>query len=53
MTSARWGSGKHVIRTFIFAGACQVGGTDVDTMVVVVVVVVMVMMMVSRAPHLM
>jgi hypothetical protein len=51
MTSARRRSGKHVVRTFIFANARQVGGTDVGT--VVVVVVVMVMMVVSRAAHLM
>jgi hypothetical protein len=42
---------KHVVRTFIFAGASRVG-TDVDTMVVVVVVMVM-MVVVSRAAHLM
>jgi hypothetical protein len=50
MTPARWRSGKHVVRTFIFASACQVGIDDIDTMVVVVVV--MVMVMVSRAAHL-
>jgi hypothetical protein len=52
MTSARRRSGKHVVRTFIFANAHQVGGTDVGTVVVVVVVMVM-MMVVSCAAHLM